>query len=245
MGTIPRILHYVWVGNGQHTALQKKCMRSWKKYCPDFEIKLWNEASFDLAHAPQYVRDAYQAKKWAFVSDYIRLWAVYQYGGVYLDTDSQILKPIDHLLENHAFMAFESNGMVTTGVMGAEKNDPILKELLDAYQERTLYHANGEMNTVVTGVGTTAVFTKHGLQLNGKQQMVDGWTIYPFQFFYPVKVINDNTYYTNDTCIVHWFEGTWISEENARARAHDLNPVIRFLRKLPITQLYYKMRNGG
>lgn len=240
--TIPHTIHYIWFGHGKHTRLQKKCMKSWKKYCPDYDIVLWNEDNFDISKAPLYVQQAYEAKKWAFVSDYVRLWVLYQYGGVYFDTDTEVLKDISHLLQNEAFIAFEGSDMVTTGVMGCCKENAIVKEILDSYDSREFYNENGEINSTVTGHYATEIFLRHGLEVGGKEQMVENWKIYPFTYFYPVKVINSNTYYTDNTCIVHWFEGTWISEENAKARAHDLNPFIQWFRKTKISKLYYKFR---
>ena len=125
MQKIPHIIHYVWFGGGKHSKLQKKCMKSWKKYCSGYEIKRWDESNFDISSAPLYVRQAYDAKKWAFVSDYVRLKVLYEYGGVYFDTDTEVLKDISHLFENNAFLAFESNDMITTGVSGCCKGDMI------------------------------------------------------------------------------------------------------------------------
>lgn len=242
MNTIPKIIHYVWFGRGEHSKLQKKCMKSWKKYCPDYEIKLWNEDNFDISQAPEYVQNAYKEKKWAFVSDYVRLWAIYEYGGLYFDTDTEVLKDISHLTANYAFIAFEGSEMVTTGVMGCCKGDKIIADLLARYKTLEFYHKDGTINTTVTGKHTTEVFLRYGLQVGGQEQMVEGWKIYPFTYFYPVKVINNNTYYTEDTCIVHWFEGTWFPEEYRRARKHNKNIFIRIFRKLGLVKLYHKIK---
>ena len=241
MEKIPKIIHYVWMGNGKHSSLQKKCMKSWKKYCPDYEIKLWNEESFDLSKAPVYVQEAFKAKKWAFVSDFIRIWAVYNYGGLYFDTDTEVLKDISHLLENYAFLAFEGTDMVTTGVMGSCKEDKILLDILQYYEKLKFYNDDGTQNTIVTGRYVTEVFLKYGLKIGGQEQIVEKWKIYPFTCFYPVKVISDKTYYTEETCIVHWFEGTWFPEEYKKAKRHDKNPIIRFLRKIGLVKLYHKL----
>lgn len=244
MQTIPKVIHYVWFGGGKHSKLQKRCMRSWRKFCPDFKIIRWDESNFDLSSAPLYVRQAYEAKKWAFVSDYVRLKALYDHGGIYFDTDAEVLKDISHLLQNNAFLAFEGSEMVTTGVMGCCKGDAIVGEILKTYGERKFYNDDGSINTTVTGIYTTEVFLKHGLVVGGKEQMVENWKVYPFTYFYPVKVINDKTYYTEDTCICHWFEGTWFPEEYKRAKRHDKNPVIKFLRKTPLMKLYYKLKGN-
>ena len=242
METIPKIINYVWVGGGKHSKLQKRCMKSWKKFCPDYKIVRWDESNFDISSAPLYVRQAYEAKKWAFVSDYVRFKVLYDNGGLYFDTDTEIIKDISHLLQNNAFMAFESNDMITSGVMGACKGDRFVKEILESYKDREFYDKDGNLNTVVTGKYTTEVFLKHGLILGGGEQSVENWKIYPFTYFYPVKVINNRTYYTENTCIVHWFEGTWFPKEYKKAKSHDKNPFIRFLRKTPFIKLYYKLK---
>lgn len=242
MEKIPHVINYVWFGGGKHSKLQKKCMKSWKKFCPDYEIKRWDESNFDITSAPLYVRQAYEAKKWAFVSDYVRVKVLYERGGLYFDTDTEVLKDISHLMENNAFIAFEHSGMVTTGVSGCCKGDKLYGELLETYNNREFYDKDGNMNTIVTGEYTTEVFLKHGLITDGKEQMVENWKVYPFTFFYPVKVINNNTYYTEDTCIVHWFEGTWFPDEYKKARRHDKNPLIKLFRKSPLAKLYYKHR---
>ena len=243
MEKIPHVLNYVWFGGGKHSKLQKRCMRSWKKFLPDYEIKRWDEQTFDINSAPLYVRQAYEAKKWAFVSDYVRLKVLYDNGGLYFDTDTQVIKDISHLLNNNAFMAFEGSEMVTTGVMGCCKGDRIIGEILESYNDRQFYDENGNVNTTVTGIYTTEVFLQHGLKTGGEEQMVENWKIYPFTYFYPVKVINNRTYYTDDTCIVHWFEGTWFPENYKKAKRHNKNILIKIFRKLPISKIYYKIRN--
>ena len=106
---IPKTIHYVWFGRNPKPDLAVKCINSWKKYCPDYEIIEWNEDNFNLDEAPLYVRQAYEAKKWAFVSDYVRLWAMTEFGGIYMDTDVEVLKPLDRFLQNEAFSGFEDD----------------------------------------------------------------------------------------------------------------------------------------
>lgn len=244
MEKIPHVINYVWFGGGKHSKLQKKCMKSWKKFCPDYEIKRWDESNFDIQSAPLYVRQAYEAKRWAFVSDYARLKVLFDNGGFYFDTDTEVIKDISHLAENNAFLAFEGKDMVTSGVMGCCKGDKFVGEILDSYNDREFYLPDGTVNTTVTGRYTTEVFLKHGLINNGEEQMVENWKVYPFTYFYPEKVINDKKYYTEDTCIVHWFEGTWFSEADKKDRRHNMNKFIKFLRKTPFIKLYYKLRGN-
>lgn len=131
---IPKVIHYCWFGKKPLPELALKCIESWKKYCPDYEIKEWNEESFDI-NMYIYARQAYDAKKWAFVSDVARLYVLYQEGGIYMDTDVELLKSIDCFLENDAFSGFEDKKSVPTGIMGAVKNNNVIKEFLDEYNE--------------------------------------------------------------------------------------------------------------
>ena len=125
---IPKTIHYCWFGGNPLPKLAKKCIKSWKKYCPDFEIIEWNEANFDISSAPLYVRQAYEAKKWAFVTDYVRLYALTSYGGIYMDTDVEVIKPLDFFLNHDAFSGFESEKSIPTGIMASKKGNIWVKE---------------------------------------------------------------------------------------------------------------------
>ena len=129
---IPKIIHYCWFGGNPLSDLAQKCIDSWKKYCPDYEIKEWNESNFDL-NSCDYVREAYQAKKWAFVTDYVRLYAMVTEGGIYMDTDVEVIRPLDSFLSNRAFSGFEDETNIPTGIMACEKGFPLFEELLEEY----------------------------------------------------------------------------------------------------------------
>ncbi len=130
---IPKVIHYCWFGGGEKSRLMKKCIKSWKKYCPDYEIIEWNEDNFDV-NGIEFTKGAYNAKKWAFVTDYARLDIIYKHGGIYLDTDVELLKPLDELLKYKGFFGFEEMGMVNTGVgFGAEKGNLLVKQMRDDY----------------------------------------------------------------------------------------------------------------
>ena len=130
---IPRTIHYCWFGPEPLPKRVKKCIRSWEKLCPDYQIVRWNEQNFDI-HYNQFTKDAYEAGKWAFVSDVARLYIIYHHGGIYLDTDVELLKPLDSFLAQKAFMGVEYNGLIATGLgFGAEKHVEVIKELLDEY----------------------------------------------------------------------------------------------------------------
>lgn len=241
MSIIPQRIHYCWFGRGKMSKLQKKCINSWEKFCPDYEVILWNEDNFDI-NSNIYTKQAYQEKRYAFVSDYARLFVLYNYGGLYFDTDVEIIKPIDRLLDNEAFTAFECDVAVGAGVMGCLKGNALFKEFLDSYKDRTFITDNNTHNTEVIGKGMTKIFINHGLVPNGLKQSVSNCIIYPRTFFYPINVINKNQYFSEDTCIIHYFEGSWFPEEYKRARRHDKNPIILFARKTKLTILYSKIR---
>ena len=147
---IPKVIHYCWFGRGQMPELALKCIESWHKYLPGYTMKLWNEDSFDINSVP-YVKEAYEARKFAFVTDYIRLYALYHEGGIYMDTDMKPLKPFDHLLEENApFIGMRSTKSFATGVIGAPKKHPAVKHLIDKLPERYSTHGN---SSVVFGPG--------------------------------------------------------------------------------------------
>lgn len=133
---INKTIHYIWVGKNPKPKEVIECINSWKKFAKDFEIIEWNEDNFDIS-SNKYMNEAYKMQKWAFVSDYIRLKVLYQYGGVYLDTDMELIKPIDNLLHNRAFAGFEDADHIAAGIVGVEKNHLWIKDILDLYEEKS------------------------------------------------------------------------------------------------------------
>ena len=170
---IPKIIHYCWFGRNPKPKLAEKCMGSWKKYCKDYQIIEWNEDSFDISKAPLYVQQAYDEKKWAYVSDYVRLYAVYMCGGVYLDTDVEIVNSLDNLLKNYAFFGFENNKHIATGLgFGAEKGARILQEIMSQYDCISFIMEDGSYDFTPCPQRNTEVFLKYGLKQNGETQML-------------------------------------------------------------------------
>lgn len=144
--SIPKIIHYCWFGGGPISEADRKCMESWKKYCPDYKIIEWNEQNFEIS-ANRYAQQAYEAKKYAFVSDYVRLAVVYEYGGIYLDTDVELVRPLDELLELPGFMGFQNNNEVATGLgFGACKGNPVVQALLRDYDALDFIKADGSVD---------------------------------------------------------------------------------------------------
>ena len=213
MKKIPKVIHYFWFGNNDKPKIFYKCLESWKKYCPDYEIKEWNESNFDI-NINQYVSDAYKKKKYAFVSDYARLYILYKYGGLYLDVDVELLKNIDNIVEsNECFMGFEDKNYVNPGLItGAIKGTYILKEILDIYDNFTNYEEG--THTICTIV-TEFLKNNYGLQDDNKKiQCLEGITIYPFEYFCAYDIISGKTYKTKNTYSIHHYNGSWLEPKD-------------------------------
>lgn len=214
--SIPKILHYCWFGGKPKPPLAEKCIRSWRKFCPDFEIREWNESNFDLEQVPAYVRQAYEAGRWAFVSDYVRLRALTEVGGVYLDTDVEIVRPLDPFLKHEAFAGFEHLERVQTGVLACRNGFPLFQEFLAYYDTAVFRRPDGSMDTT-TNVGIlTGICRKKGLVFNDTFQVVDGLAVYPREVFCPVDYDTMKLKKTRKTVTIHWFSGSWQTQEDLR-----------------------------
>jgi len=208
---IPKKIHYCWFGGKPLPEEAKKCISSWEKYCPDYEIIEWNENNFDLK-SNTYIKEAYSAKKWAFVTDYVRLFVLYNYGGVYMDTDVELVKPIDAFLRHRAFSGFESSGLIPTGIMASEKKFELFKEFLDYYDNRHFILGNN-INDMTTNVEImTNICKRHGLLLNNKLQNVDGFVLYPSDVFCPKDFATGKIKQTVNTVAIHHFAGSWLDD---------------------------------
>ena len=163
---IPKIIHYVWVGGNPKPKNIQRCMKTWRKHLKDYKIIEWNENNFDI-HENKYVEEAYKAKKWAFVSDYIRAKAVYEYGGIYLDTDVRVLKKLDSLLNNRAFIGFENNDYLSAAIFGAEMNHPFMKDILNYYNNRDFTFDKNDQMAGVNSISVTDILKEnYGLSGN-------------------------------------------------------------------------------
>ena len=214
--SIPKILHYCWFGGKPKPPLAEKCIRSWKKFCPDFEIQEWNESNFDLEQVPAYVRQAYEAGRWAFVSDYVRLRALTEVGGVYLDTDVEIVRPLDPFLKHEAFAGFEHLERVQTGVLACRKGFPLFQEFLAYYDTAVFRRPDGSMDTTTNVEILTGICRKKGLVFNDAFQVVDGLAVYPREVFCPVDYDTMKLKKTRKTVTIHWFSGSWQTQEDLR-----------------------------
>ena len=206
---IPKTIHYCWFGCGEKPKLAQKCIVSWKKYCPDYEIIEWNEDNFDI-NLNSYTKMCYEQKKYAFLSDYVRLLAVDEYGGIYFDTDVEVIRPFDALLTHTAFFGFETVDYVNTGqCFGAEPNTEIVKIMIEEY-DRIL---DGKKGVIGCPVLNTDALLKFGFSMNGKTQEKDGVTLYSKDYFNP---FNDNTGILRksyNTYSIHWYGKSWMDRK--------------------------------
>ncbi len=207
---IPKTIHYCWFGRGQMPKLAEKCMASWHKYCPDYEFVLWNEDTFDISSVP-YVKEAYENRKFAFVTDYVRLYAMVEYGGIYMDTDVEVLKPLDEYLKHRAFSGFESSADIPTGIMASEKDFPLYQEFLEYYVDRHFVREDGSLDTTTNVKIMTNICKSKGLVQNGKEQCIEGWMLYPSEVFCPLNNATGELECTKNTATIHWFAKSWIS----------------------------------
>lgn len=229
---IHKKLHYCWFGDNPKNAHVIKCILSWKKYCPDYEIIEWNDNNFPLEECPQYVMQAYKERKYAFVSDYARLKILYDHGGFYMDTDVELLKPLDNFLEDYAVLGFENDNYVNSGQMlAAEAGHPILKEMMEQYRNISFYHQDGSINLLICTRVNTDVLVTHGLKKNGKEQIVANVHVYPEDYFNPLDSVTGELRKTQNTVSIHWYSMSWKSPV-VRFRVRLLRPVRRFLLKI-------------
>ena len=213
---IPKVIHYCWFGGNPKPKLAEKCIKSWKKYCPDYEIVEWNEGNFDLSTAPKYVQQAMAAGRWAFVTDYVRLRALTQRGGVYMDTDVELVKSLDPYLRHQAFAGFESMKGVQTGLLACEKDFPLFLEFLHHYDTASFLLPDGTPDTTTNVQVLTDLCLQKGLVCNDRLQTVAGLTIYPREIFCPVDFDTKVLQKTRKTVAIHWFSGSWQTEEERR-----------------------------
>lgn len=229
--TIPSIIHYCWFGRNPLPKSAKKCIASWKKYFPNYEIKEWNENNFDV-NIISYTRDAYEAKKYAFVSDYARFWILYHFGGLYFDTDVEVIRSMDDIIEKGAFMGVEAGAFVisndgkkTLAVapglgLGVCSSHSLYKEILDYYNALSFLDSNNKISgTVVTHI--TRILQKYGLPNNISDPIeIKGVYIYPADYFCPMDSTTGIISITNNTYSIHHYDCSWLNRNSFSFRLH-------------------------
>lgn len=228
---IPKTIHYCWFGGNPLPKLAMKCINSWKKYFPDYTIIEWNEHNYDISKIP-YIAEAYKAKKYAFVSDYARFDILYQCGGLYFDTDVEVIKPFDDILSHGPFMGCEIDGgekeiNVAPGLgIAASPGLGIYKHIIDFYATQHFLKDDGSINTETVVKKTTKVLKELGLKNMPGIQRVEDITIYPREFFNPLQDSTGVLKITDNTHSIHWYAKTWI-EPKARIRSRLTRPFHR------------------
>lgn len=223
---IPKVIHYCWFGHNPLPTSAMKCIESWRHFFPDYRIKEWNEDNFDVNIIP-YTRQAYQAKKYAFVSDYARFWILYHFGGLYFDTDVEIIKPFDDIIKKGPFMGIEQgasmngNPMVAPGLgLGVEARDVFYKRMLDVYENLEFWISEGKINPdAVVGLTTRELYSC-GMKPSEDIQKVCGIWLYPADFFCPMNAATGIISLTDRTVSIHHYDASWIDHKSFRFKLH-------------------------
>lgn len=212
--TIPRKIHYCWFSGSKMPKRLQEYVDGWRRLCPDYEFILWNEDNYDISKN-EYMYEAYKNQKWSFVTDYARLDIIYTNGGIYMDTDVEMIRRPDELLFNEAYIGFERLSTVNTGSgFGAKKGFPILKEIMDFYKSRSFINEDDPNKMILCPVYETEILKKHGLKLNGNFQVVDGMSVYPVMYFNAKSLYSNKLKITDETISVHHCTWTWAGKKN-------------------------------
>lgn len=216
---IPKVIHYCWFGGGEKPEIAKKCINSWKKRCPGYQIIEWNENNLDFSKMPDYVLQAYEKKKWGFVPDYIRLWIIYNYGGIYLDTDVEVIRSFNALLELDGFAGFETEEYVALGLgFGATPRNKLICQLMNSYENISFLNQDGSLNLTPAPVLNTEIFLQNGLVPNGEEQTIGGICILPPDYLNPKNFLTGRIKKTKNTYSIHHFEASWLSKEEQKIK---------------------------
>lgn len=218
---IPKVIHYCWFGNQPLPSKLKTYIKSWKKFCPDYTIIQWNENNFDLS-SNRYAYEAWCTGKWAFVSDYARLKIIYEQGGIYLDTDVELIRPLDSLLKYNGFIGFQADGQAATGLgFGAVKGHPVILALLKEYDDIPFLQENGRPDTTPCPLRNTAALRKLGFDCNPNIiQQIDNFYLFPPEFFCPKDFKTYKMRRTANTYSIHHYRASWRTPEQLAYDRH-------------------------
>ncbi len=209
--SIPKVIHYCWFGKGKIPPLAEKCIESWKRYCPEYKIVCHNEDNFDITEN-RYAREAYEAGKWAFVSDYARLKVLYCEGGIYLDTDVELIKSPDGLIEENGYMGFDDSGLVATGLgFACEKGNKLVGAILKDYDDISFVLTDGTYDLTPCPQRNSRVLERLGMDFNNKNQVFMGIHMLPEDYLCPVKYYTGKKVITENTYSIHHFCASWTS----------------------------------
>ena len=230
--TIPKVIHYCWFGQKEIPDFLKKCMESWHKFCPDYEIKRWDENNFDVSKY-LYTRQAAEHKKYGFITDVARLDILYENGGIYMDTDVKLLKSFDDLLFNQGFVGVECWGNINSGGgMGAVSHHPMIREMLDYRLKYPFIFEDGTQNIETNGLYETTPFIRHGMRIDNTLQIVNGMTVYPANVFHPYDYMSCEEKIEDNTVSIHYFFGGWMDEEDRKNRSSTQDKYEEIIRRI-------------
>ena len=215
---LPKIIHYCWFGGKPLDEKALRCIESWKKYFPDYEIIQWNEQNFDINRC-DFMRKAYDARKWAFVSDVARLMVIYDHGGIYFDTDVEVVAPYDDILASDAdgFLGLESTMCVNSGLgFGAIAHNQLIQKLIEQYQTLRYEDYSADLSQIACTVLTTDVLLQQGFAAEDRKQRISGFDIYPTTYFSPIDYYTGKLRRTEQTHSIHWYNASWLNEQERK-----------------------------
>lgn len=225
---IPKIIHYCWFGGNKKSEMIKRCMASWRKFCPDYEIVEWNESNYDVTKQP-FMKKAYEAGKWAFVADYARVDILYRHGGVYLDTDVELISSLDPFLKYDFYAGFESMSFVSFGLgFGSAEGHPVLKDILEYYDGLEFPESEFDLSMVSCPRIQTDALERRGMVCNNQNQVVGDCYIFSTEYFCPMSFKTGKTKITENTVSIHHFDMSWNSEGFRKAKGREWGLVRRF-----------------
>lgn len=209
---IPKVIHYCWFSGKEMPDSFKKCIESWKRYCPDYEIQRWDEGNYDIT-GNLYMKQAYDHQKWGFVPDYARIDILFRHGGIYMDTDVELVRNLDELLYQEAFCGVEKWGNINMGgCSGAVAGHPMIRKMLEARESVSFIREDGTLNLETCGVYETKPLIAEGLRVDNQVQTVGGMTVYSSDYFSPFDYMSGELTMTANTFSIHHFNGGWLDE---------------------------------
>lgn len=241
---IPKVIHYCWMSEEKFPELVEKCIDSWKRILTDYEIKEWNSTNFNFKEN-QYCYEAYKNKKWAFVSDYVRLKVLYEKGGIYLDSDIEVFKSFNNLLQEKAFTGFENSNAIGPWLIASEPHNPLILELLREYDKRKFVLEDGNLDLTPNPLIITPILVKNGLKLNGKTQKLNHISIYSKDYFCPKDFSTGTVKLNKQNYCIHYFNGGWLSRKK-RFKIMMMQLICKYLDEKSVNRIknFYKLIRG-
>lgn len=242
---IPKIIHYIWFGTKPFPNKVKDCIKSWKKQLPDYKIMFWNEETFDISKSCTFVKEAYEKKKFAFVSDYVRLWALKEFGGIYLDTDIEILRPIpESYLSKRCVLGTDEGGYLTA-LMMAEPNHPYICKSLNVYHHLNFIMDGNKLNMEVNNTSLQQQLEPYGYRIdNIHQSLLEGIEVYPDDYFHVRSLNTGKLHLTQNSVAIHWHTITWVSPKTRLINFVRIHLIIPIIGSRLYSKFTTKIKNG-